>query len=992
MKRFLMLIFYWCMLQTLMAQLPTPRGQQENLTLTNTLKTDSCAYHPGSTVKLSYSSVVIKGARVRYMHLGEVIDDQPLTSRSWTWTVPAKDYQGYLAQVYVPGKTEGEAETVRGTIAIDVSSDWKRFPRYGFVASFGGDKTVAITKSEMEWLNRCHINGVQFQDWHYKHHWPWGGKDGQPMTSYKDIANRTVYTSSVKNYIKAQHDLGMKSIFYNLCFGALDDAAEDGVGEQWYLFKDKSHTQKDYHGLPSDWKSDIYLVDPANAAWLAYLGQRNDEVYDHLDFDGFQIDQLGYRGTLYRYNGSQIDLPAAYATFIKSMKQHNPGKRLIMNAVGNYGGEQIAKTGQVDMHYDELWAGEAGFKDLYTYVTRNAGWTNDTVKTVFAAYMNYECNNRDFNTPGVLLTDAVMFALGGSHLELGGDHMLCREYFPYAGCTMSSDLKKRITTYYDFHVAYQNILRDGGTLSTSSAYVPTYVGGDYTINAWEPKLGGITSIARLKDNMTVVHLLNFITADQLSWRDLKGTMPKPKELKNMQLQFTTKKDIKHVYTASPDYLGGAMQELDFTLEDGKLTVTLPSLNYWSMLVLAEEKRERQWELGESVWAIGNLKAEGTTRKFSTSYTSIKLDQEADGTYQGVIKVVQDSDNPGSGYGRVSFFNGAFNSDWKTGRLGPIADHTALKSGRTDYAAYNSQTEWLVPVGTWHFTLDPFRGTALIQPVGKAFLGDYVYVLGNVVGIGWTLGKDATRLYRTNDGKYGGTATIDGAGEITLFASTKTNLDSWTNKRIGGYSTQSKPMLSLNAKGTVDYGFDRGWTCSSKGTFWMEYDPEAGSFLYKRLTFYYAVGSVEGVDWNPTNTSVRLTETALGSGIYQGMVTLYGEGDLVLFSSTRQNVESSEYWKTGRISPMATCTPAKGEWQTALVKDTETKWTGIPAGTYLVTYDTKENRVKYEDDPTAIDGIPAASLTTDAPAYDLSGRPASAAHRGIRIQEGRKVMK
>ena len=75
-----------------------------------------------------------------------------------------------------------------------------------------------------------------------------------------------------------------------------------------------------------------------------------------------------------------------------------------------------------------------------------------------------------------------------------------------------------------------------------------------------------------------------------------------------------------------------------------------------------------------------------------------------------------------------------------------------------------------------------------------------------------------------------------------------------------------------------------------------------------------------------------------------------------------------------------------------MKDTDTKWTGIPAGTYLVTYDTKENRVKYEDDPTAIDGIPAASLTTDAPAYDLSGRPTSAAHRGIRIQEGRKVMK
>lgn len=42
----------------------------------------------------------------------------------------------------------------------------------------------------------------------------------------------------------------MKSMFYNLCFGALKDAASDGVKEEWYLFKDASHTTKDSHDLP----------------------------------------------------------------------------------------------------------------------------------------------------------------------------------------------------------------------------------------------------------------------------------------------------------------------------------------------------------------------------------------------------------------------------------------------------------------------------------------------------------------------------------------------------------------------------------------------------------------------------------------------------------------------------------------------------------------------------------------------------------------------
>ena len=41
-----------------------------------------------------------------------------------------------------------------------------------------------------------------------------------------------------------------------------------------------------------------------------------------------------------------------------------------------------------------------------------------------------------------------MFALGGSHLELG-DHMLSREYFPAAPLAMSPQLREAIVHYYD---------------------------------------------------------------------------------------------------------------------------------------------------------------------------------------------------------------------------------------------------------------------------------------------------------------------------------------------------------------------------------------------------------------------------------------------------------------------------------------------------------------------------------------------------------------
>ena len=132
-------------------------------------------------------------------------------------------------------------KSVVATIAVDVSSDWRRFPRYGFVADFddGGDPVAKRTRiaEEMAFLNRCHINGVQFQDWQWKHHYPAPlDAKGQLMPAYRDISNRWVKAEHVRHYIELQHRYGMKSIFYNLCFGSWKGAAADGVQEAWALY------------------------------------------------------------------------------------------------------------------------------------------------------------------------------------------------------------------------------------------------------------------------------------------------------------------------------------------------------------------------------------------------------------------------------------------------------------------------------------------------------------------------------------------------------------------------------------------------------------------------------------------------------------------------------------------------------------------------------------------------------------------------------------
>ncbi|MDR0938545.1 MAG: glycoside hydrolase family 66 protein [Mediterranea sp.] len=551
--------------------------------LTVDLSTDKACYRPGETVRFVATGTLPAGAKVRYRTLDAVVAEQDATSDSWTWTAPAADFTGYLVDIY--REKDANTEVVLGTIAVDVSSDWTRFPRYGFVATFDQTKTDEVIGQEMDFLNRCHINGVQFQDWHNKHHWPLGGTRDRLDDVYKDIANRDIYTRVVKGYIDAQHQRGMKAMFYNLCFGALSDAATDGVNEQWYIFKGTGHTDKDSHNLPSGWKSNIYLLDPANTEWQQYIAQRNDDVYANIDFDGYQIDQLGNRGDRYDYNGNKVNLPKGYASFIDAMKRKHPDKRLVMNAVSSYGASQIAGTGKVDFLYNELWDSEAAFADLHTVVKANDQYSGHTLRTVFAAYMNYNRSSGEFNTPGVLLTDAVMFALGGAHLELG-DHMLCKEYFPNNSLAMNGALRTAIVRYYDFHTAYQQLLR-GTDTSSEVSVAPTCTDATkrIDINAWPPKRSAVTCYARQVDGKTVMHLLNFRDADQLSWRDMDGTMPVPQLLSNIPLSLSLATPVKKVWVATPDFHAGASQELAFEQKEGTLTFTLPFLRYWTMIVI-----------------------------------------------------------------------------------------------------------------------------------------------------------------------------------------------------------------------------------------------------------------------------------------------------------------------------------------------------------------------------------------------------------------------
>jgi len=243
--------------------------------------------------------------------------------------------------------------------------------------------------------------------------------------------------------------------------------------------------------------------------------------------------------------------------------------------------EQIAQ-GEVDFFYNEVWGDAPRLADL-SRILENNRQLNRERATVFAAYMNYNVADGKgyFNTPGVLLTDAVMFALGASHLELG-EHMLCKEYFPNNNLQMKPELETAMIAYYDFLVAYQNLLRDGGD------FCPVEVSpaeGTTKYADWPPQYGCVTALGKDLGQSLVLHLLNTSNADKLDWRDTDGTQPEPKLLQQERLHLKTTRPVQRIWMASPDDNYGIPRTLDFEQDESGVIIELPSLKYWNMVVL-----------------------------------------------------------------------------------------------------------------------------------------------------------------------------------------------------------------------------------------------------------------------------------------------------------------------------------------------------------------------------------------------------------------------
>lgn len=496
--------------------------------------------------------------------------------------LPDEDFKGYMIEVYY---MDGNEIIDFGTTAVDVSTDWTKFPRYGYASVFD-DVNEEEIKENMDYLNKFHINGLQFYDWQYKHQQPVSlDENGLATDEWIEIANRPVDKGIVVAYIESAHEFDMAAMNYNLIFGAWKDYKDDGVLPEWGVYKNPNGERQDHHPLPSDWASDkIYLFDPNNPEWQQYIIDKEKEVFDYFDFDGWHIDQLGDRGTLFDYNGERVNLGEGYASLIENANKQMDGN-LVFNAVNGYGQGLIAINNDIDFLYTEVWETDS-YGKLKNYIDEGYRYTEDQTNMVLAAYMNYGVPSGEFNTSSVLLTDAVIFASGGSHIELGDSGMLSNEYFPNDKLKVSPELEIQLREYYDFLTAYENILRD------KPHEIRRKVLSEDIKLSKRPQANSVWYFVKELDDYEVLQLINFSELQSMNWRDDSGTQEKPARQQDVRIKYYTDQAVTNVLIATPDLYEGISMALEYTQgedENGKfIEFVVPDLIYWDMIMMKKE--------------------------------------------------------------------------------------------------------------------------------------------------------------------------------------------------------------------------------------------------------------------------------------------------------------------------------------------------------------------------------------------------------------------
>jgi dextranase len=561
------------------------------------LELDKSLYSPNDIATLTvYHTGGFGQLNVKILKYGTQVNEintitLPGVDTQCKFLVPGDDNVQYVLDVTL---TDNNSNTSNQQIALNVSSDWKNCPIYGFLGNYdSASVTDADASGIIQNLRRHHVNGIQFYDWYDREDVPIRFVDDVPNTYWRGFMDNPVFEEKIRKYIDLCHDSNMKAMFYLLAYGIQPGiSSSSDLQKSWvntnltsgmYLYKDTGASENYKISSASDYqKLDLILANPLSEEWQLWLTSQIRKVFARLNWDGWHIDQLGNFNsypTLYNSVGTTADWGTfgnGFGYIITDAHNNNPDKRFVMNAVDDYGSSEIAGSGDTDFLYSEVW-GSIGttYQNIANYIKQTI--TTYKKNLVLAAYMNRGKSGSSgvFNTPAVLLTDAVIFGNGASHIELG-EHMLCNEYFPNSNLSVSADLQNRLLGFYDSYVSVLNFLHGawGSDAITSSTHT---LATDYST-------GKITFIEKESSYGIAISLINFIGTNSDQWRDDNQTQAEPTPQSNIQLKIAGTCTYTKAYIIHCDS-SCKWEQTSLSGTNGAWEVTVDSLRVWDVVVL-----------------------------------------------------------------------------------------------------------------------------------------------------------------------------------------------------------------------------------------------------------------------------------------------------------------------------------------------------------------------------------------------------------------------
>lgn len=463
------------------------------------------------------------------------------------WQAPLDAPCGYGAVAELIDRSGKAIDAI--STAFDILPDWTIFPRYGFLTDFSPNRSDL--QETIATLAQFHINGLQFYDWQYRH-----DQLLPPQSEFIDPLGRSLSLDTIRKFIETAHGYGMAAMPYLAVYAASIEFWQAHLG--WALY--------DAHNQPITFENFLGLMDPTpGAPWIEHMLYQSREVLLGLPFDGLHVDQYGEPKAGFNANSDPVDLPAAFVSFIRHLKEDHPHAAVVFNAVGNWPIEALVTSPQ-DFVYIEIWPPDVHYRDLYRIIAA-ARTLSSGKPVVIALYLPVSWSEN------VRLADALIFSLGATRIEFGEKAcLLVDPYFPKYQ-VLPPELKNTLQNYLDFVVRY-------GELLGPSARILDEFQVTTPADVW------VT--ARSNSGRLLLSVVNMSGLGDPRWDE---EHPAPKHLFDVSLQLNIIQSIRHAWWATPDQDDLTLYPLSWETEGQRVAVTLPKLDYWSILIFELEITE-----------------------------------------------------------------------------------------------------------------------------------------------------------------------------------------------------------------------------------------------------------------------------------------------------------------------------------------------------------------------------------------------------------------